>query len=311
MPNRSFTIQIFVPDGDPEGVRVIGRMGWTGQGTVFPREKWQATRSRDELGRPGVYILDGMTEDGDELPTVYVGEGDCVRDRIDAHFQNKDFWDRGIVFTASGSGLNKAHIRWLESALVKRARKASRSKLDNGNDPQPATLSEADVADTQAFLEEILQILPLVGLRAFEIPRPIAGAALASPTVTNGSPMPLGSEMGQLDTVIVPAWPDGFRKTFLGESRWHEIRISGGMLQKIKYIAAYVTQPESQITHYARVGKIIPYGEGKKYELIFTEPAEPLKRPIPRGDAPQGFIQGPRYTTFEKLLKADKLTNLF
>jgi hypothetical protein len=26
-----FTIQIFVPDGDPEGVRLIDRMNWTGQ----------------------------------------------------------------------------------------------------------------------------------------------------------------------------------------------------------------------------------------------------------------------------------------
>ena len=32
-----FTIHIFVPDGDPEGVRLIGRMNWTGIGLAFPR----------------------------------------------------------------------------------------------------------------------------------------------------------------------------------------------------------------------------------------------------------------------------------
>ena len=31
-----FTIRIFVPDGDPEGVRLIDRMNWTGLVLVFP-----------------------------------------------------------------------------------------------------------------------------------------------------------------------------------------------------------------------------------------------------------------------------------
>ena len=39
MPD-AFTLRIFVPDGDPEGVRFIDRMNWTGLGIVFPRSKW-------------------------------------------------------------------------------------------------------------------------------------------------------------------------------------------------------------------------------------------------------------------------------
>ena len=31
-----FTIRIFVPDGAPEGVRLIDRMNWTGIGLAFP-----------------------------------------------------------------------------------------------------------------------------------------------------------------------------------------------------------------------------------------------------------------------------------
>ena len=33
----------------------------------------------------------------DDLPTVYVGQGDIVRDRIQHHYKNKDFWDWGII----------------------------------------------------------------------------------------------------------------------------------------------------------------------------------------------------------------------
>src|SRR2546422_2191625 len=83
MANDPFTIRIFVPDGDPEGVRIIDRMNWTGLGIVFPREKWPTTKQRTEFSRAGVYILVGYRGEGDELPTVYIGEGDVIRNRID------------------------------------------------------------------------------------------------------------------------------------------------------------------------------------------------------------------------------------
>jgi hypothetical protein len=300
MANNPFTIRIFVPDGDPEGVRIIDRMNWTGLGIVFPREKWPITKQRSEFSRPGVYILTGYRSAEDELPTIYIEEGDILRNRIDSHFQNKDFWDRGIVFTASNNCLNKAHVRWLESALVAQASQVKGCILDNGTEPQQVGLSDAERADTEGFLREVLQILPLVGLRAFEMPKPVA-----TPQATE-SPI----SKSALDTVIVPAQPDGFQKVFIGENCWYAIRISGGMLPKIKYIAAYRTQPESKITHYAPVSSIEPYGEQGKYKLNFAEPAKPIG-PIPFADAPSGSMQGPRYSSFQKLLAAKKLTDLF
>ena len=303
MANDPFTIRIFVPDGDPEGVRIIDRMNWTGLGIVFPREKWPTTKQRPEFSRAGVYILVGYRAEGDELPTVYIGEGDVIRNRIDTHFQSKDFWSRAIVFTASNNSLNKAHVKWLEYALVNRASEAKQSNLENGNEPQEPGLSEAERHDTQGFLRELLQILPLVGLRAFVKPKAVAEPQREPAAATLGSPT-------ELNTVIVPAQPDGFERVFLGQNCWHPIRISYGMLPKIKYIAAYRTHPEMKVTHYAPVSSIEPYGEEGKYNLIFGETAKPIG-PIPFADAPQGSMQGPRYTTLEKLMKAKKLTDLF
>ena len=34
---QAFTLRVFMPDGDPAGVRLIDRMNWTGLGIVFPR----------------------------------------------------------------------------------------------------------------------------------------------------------------------------------------------------------------------------------------------------------------------------------
>ena len=32
------------------------------------------------------------------MPIIYIGQADGVRNRIDSHFQNKDFWDWSITF---------------------------------------------------------------------------------------------------------------------------------------------------------------------------------------------------------------------
>ena len=141
-----FTIRIFVPDGDAEGVRLIDRMNWTGLGLVFPRAKWPEVRKRPEMLRTGVYVLVGYKSDEDDLPTIYVGQADSVRDRIQSHSKTKDFWHWSVVFVSSGDGLNRAHVTWLEHALLKRATEARRCHLDNGNAPQEPGLSEAEKA---------------------------------------------------------------------------------------------------------------------------------------------------------------------
>ena len=46
-----FTIQVFVPDGDANGIRVIDRMNWTVLGLVFPRAKWSEVRQCAEMQR--------------------------------------------------------------------------------------------------------------------------------------------------------------------------------------------------------------------------------------------------------------------
>lgn len=293
-----FTIRIFVPDGDPEGVRIIDRMNWTGLGLVFPRNKWSSVKSRAELQRTGVYILVGYQDDND-LPTLYIGQGDSVKPRLESHVSNKDFWDWAVVFVSNSGALNRAHVTWLEHALVKKANEARRCLLDNGNSPQEPALSEAEKADTNAFLKEILQILPLVGLRAFEKPQAVV---VQQDLNTSHS----GKE---IDTIIVPAQRAGFERVFLGEDCWHAVRISGGMLNKIKYVAAYQSQPVSAITHYAPVERIEPYGEGGKYKIVFAQKAQTVG-PIPYGNSPSGTMQGPRYTNFESLKSAKQVSDL-
>jgi len=151
----------------------------------------------------------------------------------------------------------------------------------------------------------MLRILPLLGVRVFEKPTPVVFSGGGATNVA-----PSGALGDTRDTVIVPAQEDGFQETFIGENCWYAIRISGGMLPRIKYIAAYRSAPVSAITHYASVKRIESYGDGGKYRLIFSKLATEIP-PIPFGDAVAGTMQGPRYTSLEKLLAAKSVADLF
>lgn len=296
--SEPYTIRIFVAEGDPEGLRIIDQLNWTGLGAVFPRQHWPSYKP--EIQKPGIYLLWGYVED-DGLPTLYIGQGEAVGDRIEDHVKNKEFWQFCVTFTSTSSNFNTAHARWLEYALLREARQIKQCHLDNGNQPQEPTLAKSDKHDAQRFFQEVVRILPLVGLRALEKIKPILfqRALAAQPENDAG-----------FDTVIVPANPDGFKETFLGENCWYQIRISGAMLSKIKWIAAYVTAPTKAITHVAPVKHIEPYGNEGKYRLVFSEPARAIG-PIELGNAPKGTMQGPRYCKYSKLIAAKKFGDIF
>lgn len=194
-------------------------------------------------------------------------------------------------------------MQWLEYALVQRAREVGQCILDNGNVPQAPALSEHEEADVGGFLEQMLKILPLVNLRAFERVKPVAvPTSETKPEVSKAKIM--------ADTVVVPAQKEGFEQVFLGENCWHAIRIAGAMLDKIRYCAVYQVSPISAVTHVASVKQVEPFGDAGKYRLVFSGPATKVA-PIPFGDATTGSMQGPRYTTYAKLKAAKKVSDLF
>jgi hypothetical protein len=179
-----FSIRIFVADGDPDGLRIVDRIGWSGKALVFPRTSYAQVKQRAESNETGVYLLIGPSESG-LGETRYIGEGDPVRPRLDNHFSKKDFWTRAVFFIAP-TVFNKAHVQYLESSLLRLAREANRVTLDNANTPAPPTLSEPERTDMEAFLQNILLLLPLFGVHAFAKVKP--AAAMQTATKSRGRP---------------------------------------------------------------------------------------------------------------------------
>ncbi len=164
-----FTIRIFLHDGTPDGLRFVEKSNWTGLGFVCPRSRFPTAKSRPELKKAGVYLLIGPG--AGDMPTIYIGEGDPAGPRLDQHFARKDFWTSFVLFTSKDANLNKAHVQYLEASLVELATKAKRSTIDNGNLPQKPSLSEADTAEIEGFLGEMLLIYPVLGISVFEEPK--------------------------------------------------------------------------------------------------------------------------------------------
>lgn len=193
---KPFSLRIFVADGDPDGLRVVERSNWIGKALMFPRALLPRVKARDELGQTGVYLLLGPREDG-EGELLYIGEGDPIRPRLESHYAQKDFWNRAVSFVAAPGQLNKAHVQFLEANLVRLAKAAKRLPLDNANTPNEPTLSEADRADMQVFMENMLGMLPVLGVHAFEQAAPAAVAAATLLTCKGKGVVATGFESSQ------------------------------------------------------------------------------------------------------------------
>lgn len=232
--SRPFSIRIYCPDGTPVGLRIISKSNWTGRGIVCPRSLLPTAKSRKEFSQPGVYILVGPPEEG-ELPKIYVGEGDPVGPRIEQHYASKEFWTWVIFFVSTDGSLNKAHIQHLESRLLDMARQAKRATLDNMNAPQMPALSEAEMADAESFLADVLSIFPLLGLTAFEKAVGLKGSSkhvfmiAAKGILAKGYETPDGFIVLQGSTVVLDEVPSIHR--YLSDLR-KELQSQGVMVSQ-------------------------------------------------------------------------------
>lgn len=158
---ESATIKIFLVHGDPKRLRTAELSNWTGKAVAGPRSEFEGVVSREEAEGSGIYFLSGSDPDSGK-PAIYIGEAECIRDRLKAHLQ-KDFWNHVVFFVSKDENLTKSHIRYLEGKLIDQARDAGRAHLVN-NQSSGARLPESDRADLETYLEKVNQLLPVLGI---------------------------------------------------------------------------------------------------------------------------------------------------
>ncbi len=166
------TIKLYLAEGTPTGLLAAEIMNWTGKVIVCPRTRLSSLSQREEVRKTGVYLLSGADPESPDKERVYVGEGDNVWDRLKAHEgdEKKDFWTRTVVVISKDDNLTKSHVGYLESRLYALIKEAGRAILDQ-NQPARPSLPEADIADTDYFLQQLQMVLPVLGF-PFTQPKP-------------------------------------------------------------------------------------------------------------------------------------------
>lgn len=151
------------------------------------------------FSQAGIYILVGNAAE----ETIYIGEADPVGDRLKNHVAIKEVWVRGVYFFDLNHKIGKTEVQYLESALVALAKKHDRAILLNKNNPTAPTMAPAAKATVQAFLADMLLILPMLGINAFTPPKqddPSDQVQL------------VGADSEKFDTIVVPARKEGFKR---------------------------------------------------------------------------------------------------
>ncbi len=162
------TIRIHLVDGTASGLKTIELINWSGIALVCQRSGLVLLGNRREATSTGIYLLTGSNPEEVQQEQIYIGEGDNVLRRLLSHDQSKDFWNQAVMFVSKDANLTKAHVRYLESKLIRLAYGAQRAVVINDVQPETPPLPEADVADMEYFLEQILLILPIVGINSLQ-----------------------------------------------------------------------------------------------------------------------------------------------
>jgi hypothetical protein len=161
---QAATIKLFLVHGRPNGLRTAELSNWSGKAVAAPRTEISELLKREELLSPGFYLLTGVDPDSGDR-AIYIGEAENVANRLKGH-ASKDFWNAVTVFVSKDENLTKAHIRYLEGALIERANSNSSSVVVNAMS-SGSRLPESDAAEMEVFLEKCLQLLPVLGIPDF------------------------------------------------------------------------------------------------------------------------------------------------
>jgi len=167
MSQHPQTIQIYLPKGNPRGLRIAEITTRTVRMIEIPRLLLDDFLAMSEAERVGVYFLIG-SNDEDSLPHLYIGQTGDLATRLKDHHNKKDFWERAFVMVSRTNSMTQTHALFLEWLSIKAATEAARYILDNGNaGSRPHTTPPLE-AECRELHETTALLLATLGHSVFE-----------------------------------------------------------------------------------------------------------------------------------------------
>jgi len=224
--NVGKTIQIYLPDGDPQSLKIAEITSRTVQAILIPRSKLESAFKREELRNVGVYFLIGNPED-ESKNILYVGEAEECLSRLKQQNKSKDFWNIAIVIISKTQYFTKTHIKFLEWLCYDSAKEAARFKVENSNVPNKPFTSESMEADLLDNFETIKILTSTLGYPLFDkIKKPLKKNILyckgkdaygQGEYSSDGMVVFAGSKCNLKESSSAPEWILNLRKRLLKE----------------------------------------------------------------------------------------------
>lgn len=161
------TIQIFLPSGDPRGLRVAEITTRIVQVLEVPRTDIDSFFEMPESKQVGLYFLFGTSDDASGN-YVYIGQSGDLTQRLKSHHKNRDSWERALVVVSRTNTLTQTHALFLEWHCLQMAEKAGRYAIENGNaGSKPHTPAPLE-ADCMEIFETGRMLLSTLGYPLFD-----------------------------------------------------------------------------------------------------------------------------------------------
>ena len=167
MKTRAKTIQIYLPEGNPRGIKIADITSRNVAVFQFPRANIESALIRPELQKPGIYFLIGQDEEID-APLVYIGEAEDCSTRLKQHNASKDFWTHAMVISSKTDSFTKAHVKYLEWFCCEKAREVNRYRLENSNSPKRPHIQEPAEADLIDCFDTFSVLVSTLGFPIFD-----------------------------------------------------------------------------------------------------------------------------------------------
>jgi len=232
---RPKTIQIYLPGGDPRGIRVAEITTRIVQVIEVPRSLLADFLKMRESTQVAVYFLVGEDEDGGD-PRAYVGQSGDLRTRLAKHNSEKDFWQRALVVISLTNSITQTHALFLEWYCLQAVKSVGRFADENGNKgTRPFTPAPLE-ADCLEIFETAHALLATLGYPLFDPVAKPSDATLDNELLYCTSSDASGRGMFTQDGFVVFAGSKGRHKmvpSFHGTSsaRMRMAMIDSGALQ--------------------------------------------------------------------------------
>src|SRR5688572_2329966 len=114
------TIQIYLPNGDPSGIRVAELTTSVLRVVEVPRNQLNMFLPMPESSQVGLYFLFSENEENSGK-ILYIGQSGDLKNRLTTHHQKKDFWNKVLVVLSLTNNMTQTHALYLEWLAIERA----------------------------------------------------------------------------------------------------------------------------------------------------------------------------------------------